>query len=124
MLLLSSGDLWFEYAFWFSLNNEVEYEASIAGLRVERGMRVNHLLILSDSQLILNQINDEYQAKDSRIELSKQGGQFKKCVVRQVPRSENSNADALAQLASAYETNSPAWSSCKCLMSPQSTMSS
>lgn len=32
---------------------------------------------------------------------------FKDFVIRQIPRSENSNADALAQLTSAYETELP-----------------
>ncbi|XP_022156729.1 uncharacterized protein LOC111023574 [Momordica charantia] len=71
MLLLGPGDLRFEYALQLSFkasNNEAEYEALIARLRVARGMRVNHLLILSNSQLIVNQINDGYQANDSRME--------------------------------------------------------
>lgn len=50
--MLGPDDLRFEYALRFSFrasNNEVEYEALIVGLRVARGMRVNHLLILRDS---------------------------------------------------------------------------
>ena len=43
-------------------NNEAEYEALIAGLELAKEMKVESLDILSDSQLVVCQINDEYQA--------------------------------------------------------------
>ena len=43
-------------------NNEVEYEALIAGLKLAKEMKVESLEIFSDSQLVLSQITDEYQA--------------------------------------------------------------
>ena len=41
-------------------NNEVEYEALIAGLELAKKMKVEYLDIFSDSQLAVCQINDEY----------------------------------------------------------------
>ncbi|KAL5571463.1 hypothetical protein UlMin_021060 [Ulmus minor] len=56
-------------------NNQAEYEALLAGLRLAKEVSARHLLIYSDSQLIVNQI----------------------------PRNENTNADALARLATGLE---------------------
>ncbi|XP_022135947.1 uncharacterized protein LOC111007781 [Momordica charantia] len=103
----------FECALWFNFrtsNNESEYEALLAGLRIAKGLGAVHIKVFSDSQLVVNQIREEYQAKDSRMEkyLTKVRShltQFKTYEVNQVPRLENSNADALAKLASAYETD-------------------
>ena len=35
-------------------NNEVEYEAVIAGLRLAKELKVNNLRVYSDSQLVVN----------------------------------------------------------------------
>ena len=43
-------------------NNEAEYEALIAGLKLAKEMKVESLEIFSDSQIIVRHINDEYQA--------------------------------------------------------------
>ena len=43
-------------------NNEAEYEALIAGLELAKEMKVESLDIFSDSQLVVCQINNEYQA--------------------------------------------------------------
>ena len=43
-------------------NNEAEYEALIVGLKLAKEMKVESLEIFSDSQLIVCQITDEYQA--------------------------------------------------------------
>ncbi|XP_022157610.1 uncharacterized protein LOC111024267 [Momordica charantia] len=113
ILLLAPDGMRFEYAlrfnFWTS-NNEAEYETLLAGLRVAKGLGATHIKVFNDSQLVVNQIKEEYKAKDSRMEkyLSKVRShlaQFKTYEVNQVPRLENSNVDALAKLASAYETD-------------------
>lgn len=41
-------------------NNEVEYEAFIAGLKVAYLVRAKKIRIKSDSQLIVNQVNKGY----------------------------------------------------------------
>ncbi|XP_022152233.1 uncharacterized protein LOC111020002 [Momordica charantia] len=113
ILLLAPGGERFEYALRFNFqtsNNEAEYEALLVGLRLAKGLGAIQIKVFSDSQLVVNQIKGEYQTKYFRMEkyLSKVRShltQFETYEVSQVPRSENSNADALAKLASAYETD-------------------
>ena len=45
-------------------NNQVEYEALIAGMLLAKEMGVQNLLVKSDSQLIRGQVSGEFQAKD------------------------------------------------------------
>nr|GEW38594.1 hypothetical protein [Tanacetum cinerariifolium] len=45
-------------------NNEVEYEALIAGLRIAEQMRVKNLQANVDSKLVANQVNETYVAKE------------------------------------------------------------
>ena len=48
-------------------NNGVEYEALIARLKLAKEMKVESLEIFSDSQLIVCQITDEYQAREEKM---------------------------------------------------------
>lgn len=48
-------------------NNEAEYEALLAGLRLARDMHAHSLEIFSDSQLVVYQILGEYRAKGMRM---------------------------------------------------------
>ena len=50
-------------------NNEAEYEALISGIRLAMEMKVESILIRSDSLLVVNQINGEWQAKSPQIDL-------------------------------------------------------
>ncbi|KAL5561391.1 hypothetical protein UlMin_031138 [Ulmus minor] len=89
-------------------NNQAEYEALLAGLRLAKEVSARHLLIYSDSQLIVNQVNSEYQAKGEKmasyLEKAKELlGQFDTVTITQIPRNENTNADALARLATRLE---------------------
>ncbi|KAG7579216.1 Reverse transcriptase domain [Arabidopsis thaliana x Arabidopsis arenosa] len=86
-------------------NNEAEYEALIAGLRLAQGVGAEEVVAYCDSQLVVNQFNGDYEAKDLRMEaylevvkgLSKD---FKKFELIRIPRGENTTADALVALAS------------------------
>ena len=44
-------------------NNQAEYEALLAGLRVCVALGVYEIEIFSDSQVVVNQVLDEYQAR-------------------------------------------------------------
>ena len=100
-----------EYALIFGFqasNNEAEYEAVIAGLNLTHSLEVDQLEVCSDSQLVVIQIEDTYEAKSGRmiLYLQKVRDLLKKFVqvqVRHVPRAENSRADALAKLATALQ---------------------
>jgi ribonuclease HI len=89
-------------------NNEAEYEALIAGLNVCLSLKVKIVKIKSDSLLMVNQINGTYAAKDSKMVaylglvqslLSK----FDSFFIEQVPRDQNTQADALARLGSNFD---------------------
>ncbi|KFK29522.1 hypothetical protein AALP_AA7G145500 [Arabis alpina] len=90
-------------------NNEAEYEAILAGMRFARALNIEEISVFSDSQLVVSQFSDEYVTKDKRMEAylglaKKLAAQFKNTLTR-IPRGENVNADALANLAS---TSDPA----------------
>ena len=61
----------------------------------------------SDSLLIVNQMNGEFQAKDSKmtayLKFAKEKSErFEKFSIEQIPRDQNTQADALANLRSAF----------------------
>ena len=73
-------------------------------------MRVEQLRIYSDSQLVVNQVNKDYQAKGENmaayLKIAWGGGQlrtFKWFKIEQVPRAENVEANSLVRLASGLE---------------------
>ncbi|KAK0585667.1 hypothetical protein LWI29_032085 [Acer saccharum] len=87
-------------------NNQAEYEALIAGLRVCTVLGADEVEILSDSQVIVNQVFDEYHVRDENmiayLKLAKELlGRFKEYRIIQIPSEENEQADTLAKLASA-----------------------
>ncbi|KAK0586642.1 hypothetical protein LWI29_010130 [Acer saccharum] len=45
-------------------NNEAEYEALLAGMKVATEQGVEYLAVRSDSQLVINQVSGTYQARD------------------------------------------------------------
>ena len=107
-LILTSPDrIDVEYALRFGFqasNNEAEYEAVIAGLNLAHSMEADQLEVSSDSQLVVKQIEDSYEAKGEKmiLYLKKVRELLKKFIrvqVKYVPRTENSRADALAKLA-------------------------
>ncbi|CAL2260095.1 unnamed protein product [Prunus armeniaca] len=90
-------------------NNEAEYEALLAGLRLAKELAIKKLAIYSDSQLITNQASGEYMAKHPRMILYLDKVQellkaFPTFTIQQVPRAENAHADALASRGSALDT--------------------
>ncbi|CAL2265890.1 unnamed protein product [Prunus armeniaca] len=59
-----------EYALRFNFrtsNNEEEYEALLAGLRLAKSMSERQISIHSDSQLIVNQITADFAAKNASM---------------------------------------------------------
>ncbi|KAJ9545671.1 hypothetical protein OSB04_025378, partial [Centaurea solstitialis] len=88
-------------------NNEAEYEALIAGLDMAYNLGARWLHVQSDSLLVVNQINGEFQAKDSKmilyLKIAKDKiARFDKFSIEQIPRDLNMQADALANLGSAF----------------------
>ena len=89
-------------------NNEVEYEALIAGLKLAKEIKVEN--IFSDSQFVVCQINEEYQPQEEKMttylcKAKELLGSFSSYTICQVLRSQNAEADTLARLASARDTD-------------------
>ena len=111
LILTSPEGIDIEYALRFGFhasNNEAEYEAVIAGLNLAHSLEVDQLEVHSDSQLVVRQIEDTYEAKSERmvLYLQKVRDLLKKFVsaqIKYVPRTENSRADALAKPATALQ---------------------
>ncbi|GJR11904.1 reverse transcriptase domain-containing protein [Tanacetum coccineum] len=98
----------FTYALRFrfdTTNNEAEYEALIAGLRIAEQMGVKNLQANVDSRLVANQVNGTYIAKELGMikyleKVRTLTSTFKEFSIKQVPRGENKKADALSKMAS------------------------
>ncbi|KAK0593633.1 hypothetical protein LWI29_020599 [Acer saccharum] len=92
-------------------NNEAEYEALIAGLDLAKSLNVRSIKVLSDSQLVVRQINGTYEARDRRMlaylnKVKQLQSTFDEFSIEQIPRTENTRADALANLGSTTTNNS------------------
>ena len=70
MMLINAEGHKIHYSLHFgfsTLNNEVEYVAFITGLRLTKKLQAHHLKIYSDSQLVVNQVNNIYLAIGERM---------------------------------------------------------
>ncbi|XP_076926493.1 uncharacterized protein LOC143589683 [Bidens hawaiensis] len=88
-----------------STNNEAEYEAFLAGLRIARKLGVKFLEARVNSMLIAGKVSGTYEVKNvvmaSYLSQAKDlMQQFTSCKVVHIKRSENRPADALSKLAS------------------------
>ena len=86
-------------------NNDAEYEALIAGLKLALEMKVENMNVYSDSMLVVWHIRGGFQARGPRTDLYMRYaqeliGKFREIKLEQIPRSENADADALAKLGS------------------------
>ena len=71
-------------------NNEAEYEALLAGLRMAVELKAGAIYCYSDSLLVVNQILEEYQARGSRMaaylkKVQNILGQFEYYTVEKIP---------------------------------------
>ena len=48
-------------------NNEVEYEALIAGLDLAKATGAENLVVYCDSQVVTSQVNGDYECKNERM---------------------------------------------------------
>ncbi|CAN1285112.1 Transposon Tf2-6 polyprotein [Linum perenne] len=89
-------------------NNAAEYGAMEAGLRIARSMGIKHVKIFSDSAVVVNQLNGEFEIKEESLmpyfdEIKLALADFSKVDIIQVAREENCHADALSKLATAVD---------------------
>ncbi|XP_010681514.2 uncharacterized protein LOC104896463 [Beta vulgaris subsp. vulgaris] len=105
----------FEYAMKFQFqasNNEAEYEALLAGIRMCKAAGALEIEAKTDSLLVVSQVNGEFECKEASISkymnlIKEEIKSLKRFVLDQVPRSENHQADALSKLASLAEGDMP-----------------
>ncbi|XP_065017243.1 uncharacterized protein LOC135643806 [Musa acuminata AAA Group] len=86
-------------------NNTEEYEALLAGLRLALEMQVVAIRVLTDSQLVAEQLSGGYEARDPTMakylaQVKNLTAKFPHFTLSNVPRGENERADTLAKLAS------------------------
>ncbi|GJU51535.1 reverse transcriptase domain-containing protein [Tanacetum coccineum] len=108
LILTSPEGTEFTYALRFQFttsNNEAEYEALIAGLRIVAHIGVRNVHVSVDSKLVANQVLGTYIAKEENmgkyLEKAKSliSG-FANFSISQVPRSKNKKANALSKIVS------------------------
>ena len=96
-----------EQAMWLGFNatnNESKYEALIAVLELALAMGVDSLSIQSDSQLVVGQVNEEFESRDPRMtkyaSLVKQKlNTLSAWKLEHIPRECNEKVDALVAVA-------------------------
>ncbi|GKF76502.1 reverse transcriptase domain-containing protein [Tanacetum coccineum] len=107
-MLISPEKKEYTYALRFRfemMNNKVEYEALLAGLRIVQEMKIKSLAIFVDSQLMVNQIKGLFKAKKltikqylKRVKEVLKG--FDNYTIEHIQRNQNKKADAIRKLAS------------------------
>ncbi|GKA80364.1 reverse transcriptase domain-containing protein [Tanacetum coccineum] len=86
-------------------NNEAEYEALIAGLRIAAQMGVRNIQVSVDSKLVANQVLGTYVAKEENMikyleKVKSLVSGFANFFISQIPRSKNKKADVLSKIVS------------------------
>ncbi|XP_071709113.1 uncharacterized protein [Rutidosis leptorrhynchoides] len=107
LLLVSPNGEEITYAIrlkFIASNNEAEYEALIAGLRLAKSIDVRQLTAYVDSQLVASQLNGSFEARDTSmqkyLELTKAlTNTFATFEIKQIPHNRNKKAYALSKLA-------------------------
>ena len=96
-----------EQAIWLDFpasNYEIEYEAILVEFNLAKSVSLEKLVIRNDSQLVVGQVNGEYEMRDQCMvryaSLVKQRlGSFAAWKLEHIPRDSNEKAYALAVVA-------------------------
>jgi len=85
-------------------NNQAEYAAAIAGVRLAGRLGADAVELRVDSELLARQLEGRYRVRDAKLrqlyeELLRQLASFREWKVRHVPREANRRADGLANAA-------------------------
>jgi ribonuclease HI len=92
-------------------NNEAEYKAIIAGLKIAQEMGAKYIELRSDSQVIVGHIQGEFEAKGEKLKLYLSRVQNmratpKKFSIVKIPSEQNEEADLLARMGSVMTKDS------------------
>lgn len=103
VLLGKSGNVIMEKSGFIgrATSNQAEYRGLIAGLKAAHEQGASDILIRSDSELLVRQLNGEYRVKSRRLmplvlRARELLDDFRSWQVKHVPREANRRADALA----------------------------
>ncbi|GJZ32019.1 reverse transcriptase domain-containing protein [Tanacetum coccineum] len=107
LILIAPDDVGISYVLRLNFsnsNNDAEYEALLAGLRISKEMRVKDIHDFVDSKLVASQVEGSYEAKGEtmikyREKVLELAGAFNRFRITHIPRAENGKADALSKLA-------------------------
>lgn len=91
--------LYFKLTFQVT-NNIAEYKALILGLNAAKEMGIKGLKLFGDADLIIQQVNKNFQAKHPRLkaykdEVWKPKGSFNSFIISYIPRMKNQLVDSL-----------------------------
>ena len=90
-------------------NNFAEYAAVVKGLQTALDHQATHIVLKSDSQLLIRQLTGMYRVKKPTLiplfdECQKLLKQFKNFDLQHIPREKNTKADGLANEALNLQT--------------------
>ena len=85
-------------------NNQAEYQAIIAGLEKAIQLGAKQVKVLSDSELVVKQINGKYRVKNTSLRILyesivKLTGSLDAFSIQYVPRTRSTEVDSLANKA-------------------------
>ena len=94
-------------------NNQAKYEACIFRLESLRDMGAEQITVYGDSMLVLKQISKKWEVKEDKLKLyvnylTTVTLSFNQCKFVHLPWEDNQVADALATLASMWESTTEA----------------
>jgi len=89
-------------------NNQAEYEALIAGLRLAKDLSARRIKCNTDSRLVVGQVQGEYQVKDDLLlqyyhKVMEAMKEFEEITIHHIPRAKNARVDSLSKLAKGKE---------------------
>lgn len=89
-------------------NNVAEYKALIEALKFAKKSEANEIIVKSDSQLVVRQVNGNYMVKNKKLkillkEVLNLVEKFSTFSIIHIPREENKIADNLAKRAAMLE---------------------
>ncbi|KAI4973281.1 hypothetical protein ZWY2020_028989 [Hordeum vulgare] len=107
VLMSSKGDQ-LKYALqihFAASKNVAEYEALAHGLRLSREIGIRRILCFGDSDLVVQQVSGEWDARDANMAsyhflIQQLSGSFEGCEFHHVPKADNEAADTLAKIGS------------------------
>ncbi|GJR12087.1 reverse transcriptase domain-containing protein [Tanacetum coccineum] len=107
LILIAPDDVEYSYALrlnFYNSNNDAEYEALLAGLRIAKEMQVRDIHAFVDSKLVASQVEGSYEAKGKRMikyreKVLELASAFNRFRITHILRAENRKADALSKLA-------------------------